>query len=238
MTGTSDRQAFVPYPVNRVVGTIVDVNDARAAVEALLRGGFDRNDVDVLHGEADLQRLDGAAHGFLAQFQRTLMRTPGSVEEYEHLQHHIEDIKAGRFVVMVLAKGRERRHRAADILNAHTASYVGFYGRWAWESLEPGGGSGDPAPGRTYEAEIDGATTRVRYESARAATVQAGVGGAPPVSSTVTMVRPAVSLLTWRDAKNTTFVQVHDHENGAAYAVVPDPDGGLRHIAGALRRVR
>ena len=36
---------------------------------------------------------------------------------------------------MVLAKERDQRMRAADILNAHGAEFVGFYGRWAWEGL-------------------------------------------------------------------------------------------------------
>jgi hypothetical protein len=36
---------------------------------------------------------------------------------------------------MVLAKEREQRTVAADILNAHGADFVGFYGRWAWEGL-------------------------------------------------------------------------------------------------------
>ena len=34
-----------------------------------------------------------------------------------------------------LAKERDQRTRAADILNAHGAEFVGFYGRWAWQEL-------------------------------------------------------------------------------------------------------
>jgi hypothetical protein len=49
---------FITYPTNRVVGTIADAGSTRAAVEALLRAGVDREDIDILHGEEDLQRLD------------------------------------------------------------------------------------------------------------------------------------------------------------------------------------
>jgi predicted SnoaL-like aldol condensation-catalyzing enzyme len=128
---------FIPYPTHRVVGTIADPSDARSAIDALVKAGFGPHDIDVLHGEKDLHRLDptGADHGFLARFQRTLIRYGGPVEEYKHLTHHIDDVRAGRFVLMVLAKDREKRYRAADILNAHGAEFVGFYGRWAWESL-------------------------------------------------------------------------------------------------------
>ena len=31
---------FIPYPTHRVVGTIVDPKDARAAIEGLLSAGF------------------------------------------------------------------------------------------------------------------------------------------------------------------------------------------------------
>jgi uncharacterized protein (TIGR02246 family) len=50
---------------------------------------------------------------------------------------HVDDVNAGRFVIMVLAKQRERRTLAADILNAHGAEFVAFYGRWSWEGLMP-----------------------------------------------------------------------------------------------------
>jgi uncharacterized protein (TIGR02246 family) len=136
---TKERADFIPYPTNRVVGTVADAKNAHAAIKALLQAGFDRQDIDILHGDEDIQRLDptGAEHGFLAQFQRTLLRIAGPAEEYKHLRHHVEDVRAGRFVIMVLTKERDQRMRAADILNAHGAEFVGFYGRWAWEGFTP-----------------------------------------------------------------------------------------------------
>jgi len=134
---TKERPDFIPYPTNRVVGTLADAKSAHAAINALLEADFDRKDIDILHGDEDIQRLDptGEEHGFLAQFQRTLLRLAGPAEEYTHLRHHVADVRAGRFVIMVLAREREQRMRAADILNAHGAEFVGFYGRWAWEGL-------------------------------------------------------------------------------------------------------
>jgi uncharacterized protein (TIGR02246 family) len=141
-TTTKERAEFIPYPTNRVVGTLADAKNARAAIDALLQAGFDRQDIDILHGDEDIQRLDptGEEHGFLAQFQRKLLRVAGPAEEYKHLRHHVEDVRAGRFVIMVLAKERDQRMRAADILNAHGAEFVGFYGRWAWEGLTQAAG--------------------------------------------------------------------------------------------------
>jgi predicted SnoaL-like aldol condensation-catalyzing enzyme len=65
-----------------------------------------------------------------------LLRTLGPAEEFKHLSRHVEDVRAGRFVIMVLARGREKRDLAADVLNSHGAEFVGFYGRWAWQSLD------------------------------------------------------------------------------------------------------
>jgi len=136
---TTERRDFISYPTNRIVGTVPDAARAEAALDALLRAGFEREDVDTLHGEEDMQRLDptGAEHGVLEQFQRALIRIAGPVEEYRHLMNHVDDIREGRFVIMVLAKRREQRMIAADILNANGAEFIGFYGRWAWKGYQP-----------------------------------------------------------------------------------------------------
>ena len=136
MKAATDRTHFIQYPTNRVVGTVSDADKAGEAVKALLRAGFDRSDIDILHGEEDVHRLDptGAHHGILAQVQRTLIRT-FELEEFKHLTHYVDDVRAGRYVIMVLTKKRMLRIVAADILHQHGAEFVGFYGRWACEEL-------------------------------------------------------------------------------------------------------
>ena len=135
---TTERPEFIPYPINRVVGTVADANDAHDAIDELLRAGFDRHDIDVLHGEADIRRLDptGVEHGVLTQLQRALIRGAAPNEEYKYLMRHVEDVRAGRFVIMVLAGQRKHRVVAADILNDHGAKFIAFYGRWAWKGLQ------------------------------------------------------------------------------------------------------
>ncbi len=132
---------FIPYPIQRVVGTIADAQDARRAIETLLQHGFRHSDIDILKGEEGLHRLDpsGSEHGFLAQFQRTVLRVFGGAEEFKSLSRHAEDVRAGRFVIMVLAEAREMRNVAADVLNSHGAEFVGFYGKWAWQSMSAAG---------------------------------------------------------------------------------------------------
>jgi uncharacterized protein (TIGR02246 family) len=142
-------RGFIPYPTNRVVGTIADAEHADAAVEALVAAGFERQAIDVLHGAQDLSRLDptGAEHGVLERLQRALIRAGGPAEEHKHLMHHVGDLRAGRIVIMVLAPERHRRSIAGDILEAHGAEFVGFYGRWAWQGRPP---SSDPSIGGDF----------------------------------------------------------------------------------------
>jgi uncharacterized protein (TIGR02246 family) len=144
---STDRRDFIRYPTNRVVGTVGDAAKAGTVIDALLRAGFSREDIDVLHGEEDLHRLDpeGVGHGLLAQFQRRLISTL-ELEEFKHLTHYVEDVRAGRFVIMVLTKRRALRGAAADILHQHGAEFVGFYGRWSCEEL--------PAPPKTSPEAI------------------------------------------------------------------------------------
>lgn len=135
---STNRKDFIGYPTNRVVGTVGDARKAQEAIAALLKAGFHEEEIDILHGEEDLHRLDptGPGHGFLAQFHRTMIRTL-DLEEFKHLTHHVEDVRAGQWVIMVLTKRREQRIVAGDILHQYGAEFVGFYGRWAWADVPP-----------------------------------------------------------------------------------------------------
>lgn len=234
---------FIAYPTNRVVATLVDPTHARAAIEALLQVGFARQDIDILHGEEDLHRLDptGAEHGFLAQFQRTLTRTIS--DEYRHLRHYVEDVRAGRSVIMVLAKKRDKREAAADILSTHGAESVEFYGRWSWQEMEPhpaapdDGSLPDPTPGRTYEILIDGAATRVRLDSESRATILRGSAGSRDLSRLlITYLKPWLLMITWQESDRTTNVHVYDFESGQAHAVVSYADRRVYRARGTVRR--
>ena len=58
-------------------------------------------EIEVLYGEEGLRRLDptGKEHGFLARIQRSAFHWH---EEDKYLKRHVEDIRAGRFVIMAL----------------------------------------------------------------------------------------------------------------------------------------
>jgi hypothetical protein len=244
---------FIAYPTNRVVGTIADPKSARAAIEALLQVGFTQQDIDILEGEKCLNRGDsaGTEGRFLAQFQRTLIRTLADEythlrlgEEYKHLQQYVEEVRAGRCVIMVLAKKREKREAAADILGRHGAELIEFYGRWAWHSMGSHPAApvdstpGDPTPGRTYAIDLGGTATHVRLDSASTATILRKSSGSPDLSHLpVTHLRPQLLMVAWQEADRTTTVHIYDFESGEAHAVVGYGERRVHRARGTIRPV-
>jgi hypothetical protein len=245
---------FIAYPTNRVVGTIADPERARAAIEALMQVGFAQHDIDILHEEKDLHRPDstGAAHRFLTQFQRTLTRKlTGDYkhlrlgEEFVHLRHYIEDVRAGRYVIMVLAKKRDKREVAANILGAHGAEFIEYYGRWAWHSLEAhpatpvASAVGDPMLGRTYQVELGGGTaTHVRLDSESKVTILRKNAGFPDLANLpATHLRPHLLMVGWQETDKTTNVHIYDLDSGEVHAFVTYADRRVHRARGTVRPV-
>jgi hypothetical protein len=241
-TKTERRHDFIPYPVRRVVGTIANAQQADATVEALADAGFERHDIDVLHGEEGLRRLDPAdtEPGLLAQFQRSFVRSVGDCEETS-LERHTQELRAGKFVIMVRAKSRDRRKLAAEILNAHGSESIRYCGRWIWEWLDVGPAglrrrmAPERAPSQMYEVDFDGASIRLRFQSGASAIVT-GAGRAAS-HATVMGLRPGLNMLTWKSPDGMSVVQVHDYESSRAYAVLTERDGSVRRLKGTIRRL-
>jgi hypothetical protein len=223
---------FIAYPTNRVVGTITDGDQTKRAVEALVKAGFDRDAIEVLHGKQDLRRLDpsGDEHGIFAKLQRSLVR--GSVgSEFKHLTYHVGDLEAGRFVVMVLAPERRNRDVAADILHAHGAEFVGFYGRWAYESLPQDSPEAAFSGGRTYDIGAEQETIRIRLGDGAATVV-----GATSVPANATAVGASLWLVSWR-RNDAAIVHVIDVDRGIAYTSLMAHDSAPRHVKGTVTLV-
>ena len=72
----STERIFIPYPTNRVVGTIADAEHAEAAGEALVEAGFDWHSIDLLHGDEDLSRLDPTGSSSTRGAASSTVRTP------------------------------------------------------------------------------------------------------------------------------------------------------------------
>jgi hypothetical protein len=247
MEQTSNKgDKFISYPMNRVVGTIDDPAEAQAAIEALLEAGFKLEEIDVLYGEEGMRRLDptGKEHGLLARFQRAVLQYN---EERKYIRHHEEDIRAGHFVIMVLAGELERRETVKEILQSHSGHFIVFYGRWAMQSLDAGSTSAAsaeyesrlPAVGYTYEAGFDGAVFHLRFESEAEMTVtDPAKGTSETVQMEATGIRPGVVMISWQEANKATMVSVGDFENGIVYTSVTRSDGTFLRLKGTLKRLQ
>jgi hypothetical protein len=248
MKSTSNKSSeFISYPTNRVVGTIDDPGTAQTVVEALHEAGFNMNEIDILYGEEGMRRLDptGEEQGLLARVQRVAFHWH---EEDKYLRQHVEDIKAGHFVIMTLAKEPEKREKVRDILKSHGGRFIKFFGNWAIQSLDTGSfapaapaeyESYLPDIGHIYEAHFDGAVLNVRYESKEVMTL---TDQAKRTSETVRMsstkIRRGVLMFSWQEASKTTAVHVVDFENGVVYANTTQPDGTFIRMKGALKRLQ
>jgi len=238
---------FIAYPTNRVVGTIDDPGTAQTVVEALLEAGFNVDEIDVLYGEEGMRRLDpaGKEHGLLARFQRAAVQWN---EEDKYLRQHVEDILAGRFVIMVLAKEPEKREKVREILKSHGGHFIKFFGNWAIHSLDAGDlGTAAPAEyeshlpnvGHIYEVRFAGAILNVRYESEEVMTLtDQAKGASETVRISTAEIRPGVLMISWQEASKATAVHVVDFEHGVVYATTARSDGSFIRMKGALKRLQ
>ena len=130
---------------NRLLA-VLDTADAAAAATAALAGeGFGGEDVLVLRGDADADRIDslGNVGGTWARVRRLLSFT--LADQTVDLAVYVAALRDGRTVVAVLARG-DARARARRALVGAGAHFVNFFGRFATEDIVPWRGRELPLP--------------------------------------------------------------------------------------------
>jgi hypothetical protein len=130
---STDRRLF---PYNSVVGVIDDPSDLEATVEGLVASGFAESDVNVLCGERGVRQIDakGKRKGLLARVFRIV---DALGVEREHTKHHVKELEAGHFIVVVDARDETTKERARDGLAAHGGHFINYYTRLTSEHLSP-----------------------------------------------------------------------------------------------------
>ena len=127
----------VRYPTDHVVGIIDTADQVRSAYSALTASGFLESEVSISSGQAAADALNantgrtGLAHLAIKIAERFGVGD----DEMELKERYEEALRAGRFVVYVLAPTDERRERAASILRDQGARSVNFLGKFAIEPL-------------------------------------------------------------------------------------------------------
>jgi len=132
---------------------------------------------------------------------------------------------------VVLAPDRQARDMAADILHAHGAEFVGFYGRWAYESLPQTSAQSTASAGRTYDISVARDTIRIRLGEGSATVL-----GTTALPAVATSVGANLWLISWR-RQHTAVVHAIDVERGVSYTSFVPSNEEPMHVKGTVRLV-
>jgi len=131
---------------NRLLAVADTPDAAAAAVAALRRAGFAAEEVTVLAGDREADRIDslGNAGGFWARVRRLLSFT--LADQMVDLAVYTAALRDGRTVVSVLVRDEAARERAKRALAGAGAHFMNYFGRFATEDVAPWRGKELPLP--------------------------------------------------------------------------------------------
>ena len=142
--------------------------------------------------------------------------------EFKHLTHHVEDLQAGRFVVMVLAPRTANPGRGGGDSPRTRCGVRGVLWSMGVRVVASGFSEAAPAAGRTYDISAGQETIRIRLGEG-AATVL----GTPSFSAIATPVGASLWLISWR-RNDTAIVHAIDVNTGVAYTSLMSPTPSRR----------
>ncbi len=90
--------------------------DARAAASALILSGFDEDQVDLLHGRGDADRIDDSF--------KLLADTD------EEISWYTKDLREGRTLVAVIARDEQTRNIVQDVCGRYGGAHMTHFGHW------------------------------------------------------------------------------------------------------------
>ncbi len=130
----SDTLAF---PDDTLVGIIDDPDAVEEAIGDLKDAGVPEDGMQVLCCEDGARRLDpsGKRHGGMERLRR-IVQNFGD-EDRKHVRRQADEMRAGRFLISVLAEGEEERDRLTNILKERGGHFINHYTSWTVTQLEP-----------------------------------------------------------------------------------------------------
>jgi hypothetical protein len=124
-------QDSLQYPTNHVVAILDTQDQTTRALDALVQSGFLEQEVGLLCGNEEADRLGGGSGR--GGPQDWFIRLTGSVglknAETEMKDRYEEALRAGHTVVAILTPTDDRKERAAQILNECGGRFINFFGR-------------------------------------------------------------------------------------------------------------
>jgi len=131
-----DDKESLTVPANQILAIIMDSGDANEVVQTLNENGFASNEIGVLTGTGDAEKLDAAAgkHGFLSKLFTAGVEMGDRDTDY--LKQYRRALLNGRTVIGVVAKDDETRAKARKVLKARGARFITYFGQFVTEVLD------------------------------------------------------------------------------------------------------
>ena len=119
------------YPENHVVAVLDTNAQVTDAIAALTSGGFMDSEIQYGTGATAADELGASTgHTGLAALLIRLAEHVGVVDEEMEMKHRYEQaMRDDKFVVSVAAPTDERKQRATELLRAHGAHAIAYYGK-------------------------------------------------------------------------------------------------------------
>lgn len=130
----ADQVEFLSYPEQQVLAILDDREAAVEAIRSLRRGDLVRQ-VDVYYGEAGAAAIDseGLVHGVTGVTSRTVEHL---VADLDDLTKYDEAVRLRKVVVAFDGRDEDVRRRGADVLIAHGAHTIQYFGPLAVQVLD------------------------------------------------------------------------------------------------------
>lgn len=136
----SGNSEFTFDPTNKVVGSIDAARDVKDAMLDLTAAGFTAAEVELLTDKEGSRRiaLSGEGQeGVMVHVFDSTQKVPAFYDAPVIARRVAQELRAGHYLIGVVAKDGEARERVREILKSHGGHFINFYGRFAAESLEP-----------------------------------------------------------------------------------------------------
>lgn len=125
----------VHYPTSHLLAVLRDPQASEQAAQALRAAGF--VDVEVVSGQQALRAIE-VTEQQESPLRRSWERLSQVLsDEADARPEYLEALGQGLAVLLVYAPHRALVDQAADILKAHQAHAIRFFGRWTITELEP-----------------------------------------------------------------------------------------------------
>jgi hypothetical protein len=136
-TRMNPHEYSVAYHLNHVISIMPSEQEAIAALEDLIAGGFMESEVTLTSGPEIADRIASSSGrpGLVGRVLQVVDHFGAGGEEMEARHQYEQALRDGHVCVLVLAPTEERKGRAGDILRQHGGHFINFFGRLAIEQL-------------------------------------------------------------------------------------------------------